>query len=61
MRYGLRQFGGIGLQRKDLPLYLAGGCRSCGGKKRRSRYRRRRVRGRGKTEFIQELFNYLGS
>ena len=48
MRYGLRQFGGIGIQRKYLPQYLAGGCRTCGGKykkKRRSRGRGRRVRG----------------
>ena len=48
MRYGLRQFGGIGIQRKYLPQYLAGGCKTCGGKlykkKRRSR---RRIRGRG--------------
>ena len=51
MRYGLRQFCGIGIQRKYLPQYLAGGCRTCGGKykkKRRSRGRGRRVRGRGK-------------
>ena len=50
MRYGLRQFGGIGIQRKYLPRYLAGGCRTCGGKykkKRRSCGRSRRIRGRG--------------
>ena len=50
MRYGLRQFGGIGIQRKYLPQYLAGGCRTCGGKykkKRCSRRRSRRIRGRG--------------
>ena len=48
MRYGLRQFGGIGIQRKYLPQYLAGGCRTCGGKYKKTRRSRRRVRGRGK-------------
>ena len=49
MIYGLRQFGGIGIQRKNLPRYLAGGCRTCGGKYKKKRRSRRgpRIRGRG--------------
>ena len=62
MRYGLRQFGGIGIQRKYLPQYLAGGCRTCGGKykkKRRSRGRRV-IRGRGtKGSFIRAGFRLM--
>ena len=64
MRYGLRQFGGIGIQRKYLPQYLAGGCRTCGGKykKKRRNYRRgRRIRGRGKNPWISRGFRLMNN
>ena len=60
MRYGLRQFGGIGIQRKYLPQYLAGGCRTCGGKYKKKRRSRRRVRGRGtKGSLIRTGFRLM--
>ena len=59
MRYGLRQFGGIGIQRKDLPQYRAGGCRTFGGKKYKERRRHRRVRGRGKAAPVRKTINLI--